>query len=493
MNSSRQNLVNQDESVDSVDSENVQPAPIPYPKRVFFIIGNEFCERFNYFGMKAILVLYITEKLNKDDNFATVQFHAFSMLVYFANVFGGILCDNWLGKFKTIIYLSMVYCIGSVVMAVGAVPHINVSAENLMYIGLFLIAFGSGGIKPCVSAFAGDQFKLPEQAIYLAQFFSMFYVSINAGSFISITVTPVLRAKVHCFGDNDCYSLAFGLPALLMVIAIGLFLFGKKWYTINSPCGMSMLQVIKCIMNGIITKRRESATNPREHYLDYSVKKFGQQLVNDTKSLLNLIVLFLPLSMFWALNDQQGSRWVIQANNMNGDLGFYTILPDQMQSSGPILLLLFAPLFDYCFYPLLGKIGLHRPLQKISMSGFLAAIAILLSAFVEWKIQVEPKKSLCILWQIPQIAVMNMAEVMFYVTGLAFAYEQAPKDMKSMVQSFWLLTIGLGNAIIVIVTELNMFTSQVNEFIFFACSMVVAIIIFIILAHKYKPITTLKE
>lgn len=92
-------------------------------------------------------------------------------------------------------------------------------------IGLFLIAVGTGGIKPCVSAFGGDQFKLPEQSHQLEKFFSLFYFAINAGSLISTTLTPVLREDVHCFGDNDCYSLAFGVPGALMIASIGKKLF----------------------------------------------------------------------------------------------------------------------------------------------------------------------------------------------------------------------------------------------------------------------------
>jgi solute carrier family 15 (oligopeptide transporter), member 1 len=89
----------------------------------------------------------------------------------------------------------------------------------LTMIGLLLIAIGSGGIKPCVSAFGGDQFKLPEQIKQLAVFFSVFYFSINLGSFISTSVTPILR-DVRCLGEDNCFALAFGVPAILMVISI---------------------------------------------------------------------------------------------------------------------------------------------------------------------------------------------------------------------------------------------------------------------------------
>jgi len=87
-------------------------------------------------------------------------------------------------------------------------------------VGLVIIAFGTGGIKPCVSAFGGDQFVLPQQERQLEAFFSVFYFSINAGSLISTFVTPILRSG-SCFGEDSCYSAAFGLPAVLMTVAVG--------------------------------------------------------------------------------------------------------------------------------------------------------------------------------------------------------------------------------------------------------------------------------
>lgn len=118
----------------------------------------------------------------------------------------------------------MVYALGSVAVTLGAIPTLNLPASQVTIIGLLLIAIGTGGIKPCVSAFGGDQFKLPEQAKHLATFFSLFYLSINAGSMISTTLTPILRENVHCFGELSCYSLAFGVPGVLMMVAISKFL-----------------------------------------------------------------------------------------------------------------------------------------------------------------------------------------------------------------------------------------------------------------------------
>lgn len=117
------------------------------------------------------------------------------------------------------------YVLGNLVITLGAIPTLNLPAKAVTILGLVLIAVGTGGIKPCVAAFGGDQFKLPEQAKYLATFFSLFYLSINIGSLISTTLTPILREDVHCFGDKSCFSLAFGVPGILMLLSIGKFSF----------------------------------------------------------------------------------------------------------------------------------------------------------------------------------------------------------------------------------------------------------------------------
>lgn len=187
------------------------------------------------------------------------------MFVYFLCVFGAILADSWLGKFKTILYLSIVYVCGSVMLTLGAVPPLNLPATAFTMIGLGLIALGSGGIKPCVAAFGGDQFKLPEQVKQVGIFFSLFYFSINLGSFLSTTITPILRQDIHCFGEKDCFPLAFGVPAVLMITSIGknleivirrislyfffvvIFVCGRPLYKSKPPAGNMVVLVCKAI------------------------------------------------------------------------------------------------------------------------------------------------------------------------------------------------------------------------------------------------------
>ena len=200
---------------------------LSYPKQIFLIVGNEFCERFSYFGMQAVLAIYLKNKLDFTEDTSTVIYHTFSGLCYFTPIFGAILADQLFGKFKTIFWGSVIYIIGQVILAVAAIP-LKLPPVEFTLNGLFLMTVGTGGIKPCGSAFGGDQFKLPEQKKHLKTFFSVWYFTINAGALVSTIITPIFRQDFQCFGDETCYPLAFGMPALLMLIAIVILVSGKN-------------------------------------------------------------------------------------------------------------------------------------------------------------------------------------------------------------------------------------------------------------------------
>lgn len=255
-------------------------------------------------------------------------------------------------------------------------------------IGLVFIALGSGGIKPCVAAFGGDQFKLPEQAKQIATFFSLFYFSINAGSMISTFVTPILRSDVHCFDNQDCYPLAFGVPAVLMVASIVIFVVGRSMYISKPLQGNMIVKMFRCIKNARAMKKKEKGLTKREHWLDYAEETDGKQMVTDSKALLNVLFLYLPLPLFWTLFDQQGSRWTFQATRMDGELSeSFSLKPDQMQVVNPLLILIFIPLYDAVIYPLLAKVGVRRPLQKLVLGGILAGVAFIVSAILELQLE----------------------------------------------------------------------------------------------------------
>uniref|UniRef100_A0A9J7Y8G2 Solute carrier family 15 member 2 n=2 Tax=Cyprinus carpio TaxID=7962 RepID=A0A9J7Y8G2_CYPCA len=355
-----------------------------YPVSIAFIVVNEFCERFSYYGMKAVLTLYFIHYLNWDKDLSTAVYHAFSSLCYFTPLLGALIADSWLGKFKTIIYLSIVYVIGHVVKSVGAIPDVGDSTLHiaLSMVGLVLIAFGTGGIKPCVAAFGGDQFD-EENVKERTKFFSIFYMSINAGSVLSTIVTPILRGDVKCFG-GDCYALAFGVPAALMVIALVVFISGSGLYKKSPPEGNVLVRVCKCIGFAIQNRWRNSKKSPKKsHWLDWAEEKYPKRLIQEIKMVFRVLVLYIPLPMFWALFDQQGSRWTLQATRMNMDfvMGVCFCVVKMLNA---LLILVFIPIFDMGIYPLIGLCRIKlTPLRKMAVGMILAAIAFCAATVVE--------------------------------------------------------------------------------------------------------------
>ncbi|KAG9492191.1 hypothetical protein GDO78_000609 [Eleutherodactylus coqui] len=350
--------------------------------------------------MRAVLVLYFKYFLLWDDNLSTVVYHTFVAVCYLTPILGAIIADSWLGKFKTIIYLSIVYTVGQIVMSVSAIHDLTDGNRDgkpdnvvvhivLSMLGLILIALGTGGIKPCVAAFGGDQFE-EEQDKQRSRFFSIFYLSINAGSLLSTIITPILRGlECGIHTQEKCYPVAFGVPAALMVVALIVFIIGSGMYKKVSPQGNIIIQVLKCISFAISNRfRNRSKSIPkREHWLDWAKEKYDELLIAQVKMVVKVLFLYIPLPMFWALFDQQGSRWTLQATTMDGHFGTIQIQPDQMQTVNAILIIVLVPVFDMGIYPLLRKCNLNfSPLKRITVGMFLAAMAFVVAAIIQTEI-----------------------------------------------------------------------------------------------------------
>ncbi|XP_075418811.1 solute carrier family 15 member 1 [Tenrec ecaudatus] len=375
-----------------------------YPLSIFFIVVNEFCERFSYYGMRALLILYFKNFIGWDDNLSTAIYHTFVALCYLTPILGALIADSWLGKFKTIVSLSIVYTIGQAVISVSSIADLTAQDQDgksvnisvhvaLSMIGLALIALGTGGIKPCVSAFGGDQFEEGQEQ-QRNRFFSIFYLAINAGSLLSTIITPILRVQtcgIH--SQQACYPLAFGVPAALMAVSLIVFVIGSGMYKKYKPQGNIMAKVVKCIGFAIKNRfRHRSKKFPkREHWLDWAKEKYDDRLITQIKMVTKVMFLYIPLPMFWALFDQQGSRWTLQATAMSGKIGIIEIQPDQMQTVNAILIVIMVPIVDGVVYPLIAKCGLNfSSLKKMTVGMFLASMAFVVAAIV----QVEIDKTL---------------------------------------------------------------------------------------------------
>jgi proton-dependent oligopeptide transporter, POT family len=374
------------------------------PPGVPYIVSNEFAERFCFYGINSILTIYLVQFLHFTDAKGAAWQSLFKSGAYFFPMIGAIVSDVFWGKFKTIMTFSMIYCAGCVSLALFS------DTPKLVGIGLLLVAFGTGGIKPCVSTNVGDQFTSKNQHL-IERAFSWFYMAINAGSSISIFFCPVL---LNSYGPK----LAFGMPAAMMFLATLIFWLGRKKFVVVPPAG-------------------------RQWFADV----FSAEGV---KLILNLIVIYFFVACFWMLWDQSnGNTWTLQAQSslMNKNLGFgITLLPAQLQVVNGLFILALIPVFTYVIYPLCGKFFETTPLRRIGAGLFTVASSFLIVAWIEARIQ--SGHSVSAWWQILAYVVLTAAEILVSITALEFSYKQAPLRMKSFIMALFLLSTSLGNLMI---------------------------------------------
>jgi len=428
-----------------------------YPPGIPFIIGNEIAERFCYYGINTILLVFMTHNLlNRSGQAAPMSdaeaegwCHTFAAAVYFLPILGALLADAILGKYLTILSLSMVYCLGNLALAVD---HTRLG----LVVGLSLIALGAGGIKPCVSANVGDQFGATNQHL-LARIFTWFYLAINLGSAFSTVLTPVLLDK---YGP----AWAFGTPGVFMFLATVIFWMGRKKFVHIPPArpGPYLRELFR-----------------REHM----------------KALLNLLILVPFATIYWSLWNQNFYGWVAQAEHMDRHVLGHELLPSQIQAVNPIFVLCFLPVFAYFIYPLVGRFFKVTPLRKFGAGLFANALAFA----IVWLAQtwIDAGKTPSVLWQVLAFVPLTAGEVLLSVTHLEFSYTQAPKQMKSLVMCLYLGSIALGN---VLAAKVNFMIEKgtlslpgASYYWFFLKIMVVTAVIFLVVSKFYRGKTYIQD
>lgn len=436
-------------------------APIPstsMPKGLPYILSNEVAERFSYYGMRTILVIFMTRYLMNAEGTpdlmteaqANVWYHTFSSAVYFTPIFGALLADILLGKYRTILGLSVVYCLGHLALAVD-------DTRLGLSVGLTLIAIGSGGIKPCVSAHLGDQFG-DRNAHLLSRAYAFFYFGINLGAMVSTLLTPLLLDRV---GPHA----AFGLPGLLMLLATIVFWSGRREFVHVPPGGRA-----------------------------YARELFSADAL---RALARLCLLYVFVAPFWALFDQTGSSWVFQAQKMDRLLFGIEWLPSQFQALNPLLVMLLIPFFSFVVFPFVERFTRVTPMRKIGTGLFITAFAFLISVQIE--VWIDAGRTPSIAWQMLAYVILTSAEVLVSITGLEYSYTQAPRALKSTVMSLYLMSVSFG----------NMFTSLVNRliqdeqgrstitgadyFLFFAGVMFAAAVVFVPVSARFRDRTLLQH
>lgn len=440
------------------------------PRGVPFIIGNEAAERFSYYGMMSILTIYLSRELKLGDVHGKEVVHLFATAVYFLPLFGAWLADRWLGRYWTILTISMFYCAGH-----GALALFEGSKAGV-YAGLILIAIGAGGIKPCVSAFVGDQFP-PGNEKGLTRVYGWFYWSINFGATFGFALIPMLR-------DEKGYSWAFGVPGIAMAVATFIFWLGRKNYVRQPPQRESAKKASVLAVYWFAFWNRHRGPI-RDRFLDAALVKFNPEEVNSARAVGRIFLVFLTVPVFFALYNQVNSTWVLQGEKMTPFSFFgFKVDGERMQAVGSILVMIWVPILTYLVYPLCEKMGL-RPtaLRRMGFGMVLAGVTYVISGWMQARI--DGGETLSLAWQLVPYIVLVAGEVLVSATGLEFAFEEAPKTMRSMMMSLWLLTIAGGHFLIALFTNLNarfVKASGAKELYFYAGLMFVVSLVFMAIA-----------
>jgi dipeptide/tripeptide permease len=514
---------------------------------IWCILVTETAERFAYFGFRAILVLYFTMELEYTESQAIALFAYTTCLAYLSPIAGALLADGHLGRYSTILYFGCIYILGLAILSTAAWYRESLSLKRFVsFLGLFLVCLGTGGIKPCVSAFGADQvaasaFKYqngttavgvgeppppplfrddastvplqPADGILkidppidpretgvvddsyqekeqVRAFFLYFYFCINVGAVTSIAVIPIVRGRIG-------FGAAFLLSCVFMVTAVALFFSHRNKYVHQEPGkdGSSLSTTFRLCWwlfrqqlwahrwvaktfpiwrpgaTPPIRSGQHALIRPNSEEADASDSKdqekegitgsaidaniengkdtrdseiINQQL-DDAAQALHVLPILAMFPIFWALYDQQGSVWTLQATRMslNG------LQPEQLNLVNPVEIMLFIPLFDRIIYPAMQARGWDiAPLRRMAWGMFLAAAAFFTSGLVESSIQQREEDSLekmNVFWQLPQITLLAVAEIFLSVTGLEFAYSTSPARLKAFIMAIFLLTTAVGD------------------------------------------------
>ncbi|MEK7234704.1 MAG: POT family MFS transporter [Elusimicrobiota bacterium] len=438
-----------------------------FPRQIRYIVGNEACERFSFYGMRSILVVFMVGQLLMEKSESTAVYHYFVSACYLFPLLGAWIADRFWGKYKTILILSLGYCLGHGILAMF-------DSKAGLYAGLFFIALGSGGIKPCVSAFVGDQFTSKNKHL-VKSVFNVFYWAINFGSFFSTMMIPWVLDR---FGP----SWAFGIPGVLMAIALFIFWLGRAQY-VNAPPTRTTGSVgfIPIFWYALINWNRQG-----NGFWAPARKKFKVADVEAAGAAGAIFKLFATVSIFWALFDQHGSSWVLQAQQMDLNVLGVQFKASQIAALNPLMVMGLIPIFAYGIYPGIEKLFgiIMTPLRRMSVGMVLTALSFVAAGLVE--VALDGGIKVNVSWQFIQYVLITVSEVMISITGLEFAYTQAPRSMKSTIMSFWLLTVFVGNMITAWIAAINIFKGAMF-FFFFAGLMAAVSVIFIWSAARYKP------
>ncbi|XP_006649697.1 protein NRT1/ PTR FAMILY 8.3-like [Oryza brachyantha] len=485
------------------------------------ILGTEVCERLAYYGISKSLVTYLSTRMHEGNVSAARNFTTWQGTCYLTPLIGATLADSYWGKYQTIAVFSTIYFLGMAALTLSALipslqppqcigsfcPQPTMPQYLIYFVGLYMIALGSGGIKPCVSSFGADQFDDtdPAERTKKGAFFNWFYFAINIGSLISGTVLIWVQ-------QNCGYGIGFGIPTVFIAFAVGSFFIGSQIYRYQIPAGSPLIRVCQVVIAAMRKRNVDlpvdssllyelhgktsaiEGSRKLEHSSEFSFfdkaaiiswnERGGSHdpwrlctitQVEELKILLRMFPIWATGIVFFTVCAQNSSMFIEQGMALDNQIGSFKIPPATLSSLDVISIVVWVPIYESFVVPIASRLtGKERgfsELQRMGIGLFVSTTAVAAAALVELK-RLEIARSedlihhkvpvpMSILWQAPQYLLIGIGEVFTSIGQAEFFYNQSPDSMRSLGSAFALVTVSLGSYLSsFILTLVSYFTSR---------------------------------
>ncbi|EMS46611.1 Peptide transporter PTR5 [Triticum urartu] len=469
-----------------------------------YILANECCERLAYYGMSANLSNFMLDNMGMNNSAAANSVTNWGGTCYATTLIGAFLADAYLGRFCTIASFVTIYIIGLGLLTVAAsvktlVPTCaakgvcdpTAGQTAAMFVGLYLVALGTGGIKPCVSSFGADQFDENDDGERRSKssFFNWFYLSINIGALVASSVMVYVQ-------EHYGWSWGFGIPAVVMAIAVGSFFVGTPLYRHQRPGGSPLTRIAQVLVaatyklsvpvdgsalyetmdkeSGIMGSRKlehteqfrfldkaavdtqadKSSASPASPWRLCTVTQ-----VEELKSVVRLLPIWASGIVFAAVYGQMSTMFVFQGNTLDKRMGAHFSIPSASLSVFDTLsVIAWVPVYDRLLVPAVRSFTGHprgfTQLQRMGVGLVVSIFSMVAAGVLELvRLRTVARHGLygekdivpiSIFWQVPQYFIIGAAEVFVFVGQLDFFYDQAPDAMRSMCTALSLTAIALG-------------------------------------------------
>ncbi|KAJ3707712.1 hypothetical protein LUZ61_011417 [Rhynchospora tenuis] len=440
-------------------------------RSALFIIGVEITERFAYYGVSSNLITYLTGPLHQSTAAAAASVNAWHGAASLLPLLGAFIADSWLGRYRTIILASCVYLLALVMLTLsstlpflrppdcsGIMDPTSCSVPVLQliffYFSLYLVAIAQSGHKPCVQAFGADQFdqNVPDEFAERSSFFNWWYFGMCGGNIFTVSILNYVQ-------DNVGWGLGFGIPCVVMSIALIIFLAGTRTYRFYPIQKESPFTEVSKFIVALVRGHKRNDIIKQVNEAESS----GLDYAKEAKELLKLFPIWATCLVYALVFAQFSTFFIKQAATLDRRIGrTFQVPPAALGSVIDVSVAAFLPIYDKVIVPLARKItkipsGITM-LQRIGIGMMVSLLSMVIAALVEMKrlktardfgLVDEPDVPIpmSLWWIVPQYILVGMADVFTMVGLQELFYDQVPDQWRSLGLSLYLSIFGMGNYI----------------------------------------------